>query len=254
MNLMPFADVSCMVIGIDIFSKKGSFGVLGFCATMDTSFAKYGSFPKVINPGEDVFSKIQDSAEQALLQFKNENKVFPFIVVVFRDGVSDSQRRTVLTEEVSAVKQAFAKLKLVYPDFVCPKMIYTIVNKRTNARFYYELNGNIQNPPLGTVIDQKVVEKNGYDYFVMPAKANQGSMTPTHFHVVYDDSSRKCDDIQILSYRLCYAYYNWSGSIRVPAPCQYAHKLAYNYGERSDKNGPPQPHNHWNNSRALYFL
>ena len=190
MNLMPFADVSCMVIGIDIFSKKGSFGVLGFCATMDTSFAKYGSFPKVINPGEDVFSKIQDSAEQALLQFKNENKVFPFIVVVFRDGVSD----------------------------------------------------------------QKVVEKNGYDYFVMPAKANQGSMTPTHFHVVYDDSSRKCDDIQILSYRLCYAYYNWSGSIRVPAPCQYAHKLAYNYGERSDKNGPPQPHNHWNNSRALYFL
>ena len=26
-------------------------------------------------------------------------------------------------------------------------------------------------------------------------------------------------------------YYNWPGTVRVPAPCQYAHKLAYQVGE-----------------------
>ena len=27
-----------------------------------------------------------------------------------------------------------------------------------------------------------------------------------------------------------YLYYNWPGTVRVPAPCQYAHKLAYLVG------------------------
>ena len=173
---------------------------------------------------------------------------------MFRDGVSDSQRVSVLTDEVGAIKLAFANAGTYYSDFVVPGLIYTVVNKRTNARFYYEQGGSTTNPPLGTVIDSKIVDKTGYDYYITPAKANQGSMTPTHFHVIYDDSGRPCDDIQVLSYRMCYSYYNWSGSIRVPAPCQYAHKMAYNYGERSDKNGPPLPHPHWQNSRSLYFL
>lgn len=32
--------------------------------------------------------------------------------------------------------------------------------------------------------------------------------------------------IQELVYVLCFSYMNWSGAIRVPAPCQYAHKLS----------------------------
>ena len=36
----------------------------------------------------------------------------------------------------------------------------------------------------------------------------------------------KPDHIQRLSYKLTHLYYNWPGTIRVPAPCQYAHKLA----------------------------
>ncbi|KAI8512039.1 Piwi-like protein 1 [Branchiostoma belcheri] len=32
-------------------------------------------------------------------------------------------------------------------------------------------------------------------------------------------------------YKLCHLYYNWPGTIRVPAPCQYAHKLAFLVGQ-----------------------
>ena len=254
LDALPFKGEVCMVVGIDMFKKQGSFSVLGYCATMDSTFGKYGSFPKVVNRPGDELAKIKECTEQALDQFRVDNKIYPSMVVIFRDGVSDSQRLSILVEETATVKQAFSSIRASNPAFKDPKLIYLLVNKRTNARFYQENSGSVVNPPLGTLIDTKVVEKNAYEFYVLPAKANQGSMTPTHFYVIYDDSGHPCDEIQNMSYRMCYSYYNWSGSIRVPAPCQYAHKLAYTYGERSDRNGPPQPHTFWSGSRSLYFL
>ena len=32
-------------------------------------------------------------------------------------------------------------------------------------------------------------------------------------------------DVQKLSYKLTHLYFNWPGTVRVPAPVQYAHKM-----------------------------
>jgi aubergine-like protein len=32
-----------------------------------------------------------------------------------------------------------------------------------------------------------------------------------------------------LTFDLCHYYFNWSGPIKVPAPCMYAHKIAELY-------------------------
>lgn len=39
------------------------------------------------------------------------------------------------------------------------------------------------------------------------------------------------DKLQILTYKHCHLYYNWSGTTRVPAVCQYAQKLAALVGQ-----------------------
>lgn len=251
---LPLGDQPTMVVGIDVFHKKNSKSVLGFCATTDKNFAKYVSLPKVNAVGEEICSQLSECVYQACTQFANENGRLPARIIVFRDGVSDSQRTAVLEGEIPQFKRAFEKLRSEGKLTEDPKIVHLVVNKRINARFYTNQGGKVNNPPLGTIIDRAVVEKSGYDFYVMPAKATQGAMTPTHFHVIYDDSGLRCDEIQQLTYRMCYSYYNWSGSIRVPAPCQYAHKLAYQYGERADNNGPPIPHNHWGTTRCLYFL
>ena len=36
---------------------------------------------------------------------------------------------------------------------------------------------------------------------------------------------------QMLTYKMTHLYFNWQGTIRVPAPCQYAHKLAFLQGQ-----------------------
>lgn len=58
-----------------------------------------------------------------------------------------------------------------------------------------------------------------------------GTVTPSHYVVIENECNLSADILQQLSYKLTYQYFNWPGSIRVPAPCQYAHKLAYLVGE-----------------------
>jgi len=243
-----------MVVGIDIFEKRNSHSVLGFCATTDSNFSRYVSCPKVTNPGVDPATMVSESTYQALVQFKAENGIYPRRLCVFRQGVSEAEQKVLLRGEIPQMRQAFKRLKDEGTMAEEPKLIFVVVNKRINARFYHNQGGRVNNPPLGTCIDKTVCDKTGYDFYLMPAKATQGAMTPTYFTVVYDDSGCRADDIEQLTYRLCYSYYNWSGSVRVPAPCQFAHKMAYNYGERANQQGPPIPHQHWQTTRSLYFL
>ena len=59
-----------------------------------------------------------------------------------------------------------------------------------------------------------------------------GTVSPTHF-VILKEQLRKeetsnpldASNVQRLAYRLTHMYYNWPGTVRVPAPVQYAHKL-----------------------------
>ena len=34
-----------------------------------------------------------------------------------------------------------------------------------------------------------------------------------------------------LTYKMTHLYFNWPGTVRVPMPCQYAHKLTFLVGE-----------------------
>jgi aubergine-like protein len=76
-------------------------------------------------------------------------------------------------------------------------------------------------------------------------------VSPTHYVVVYDTIREDPSKIQLLTYKLCYTYYNVSGSIKVPAPVQYAHRLANLIGDRSKgqhKEDVPIPHDHFGKS------
>lgn len=89
------------------------------------------------------------------------------------------------------------------------------------------------------------MNKDWYDFFVVSQSARQGkcflienvvniitgTVSPTHYHVVKDSSGLQPEYLQLLTYKLCHLYYNWPGTIRVPAPCQYAHKVAFLVGQ-----------------------
>ena len=114
-------------------------------------------------------------------------------------------------------------------------MCMIVVQKRITQRMFAMKGAGLDNPPPGTVLDHSITRREWFDFFLVSQHVRQGTVTPTHYVVVYDDSGMKADHIQRLSFKLTHLYYNWPGTIRVPAPCQYAHKLAYLVGESLHK-------------------
>jgi len=47
----------------------------------------------------------------------------------------------------------------------------------------------------------------------------QGTANPTHYIVLYDNADIKPDMMQKFAYATSFMYFNWAGSVRVPAMC-----------------------------------
>src|SRR5690349_4342165 len=101
---MPFTDISTMAVGVDIFQKRNTFSILGFCATVDQSFGKYVTIPQANEKGEEDISKYTSSMYAAMKEYCVANGKYPQRVIIFRDGVSDGQRQVVLSTEVPLIK------------------------------------------------------------------------------------------------------------------------------------------------------
>lgn len=54
-----------------------------------------------------------------------------------------------------------------------------------------------------------------YDFFLVSQNVRQGTVTPTHYHVIEDTLKLPPDIMQKLTYKLTHMYYNWSVSIYI---------------------------------------
>lgn len=73
---------------------------------------------------------------QALTEFKKKNKVFPDSVIIYRDGVGDSQRKAVLLYELPQLQSAIRKVNNLEADSPVGdlpiKLMVCLVNKRVS--------------------------------------------------------------------------------------------------------------------------
>jgi hypothetical protein len=65
------------------------------------------------------------------------------------------------------------------------------------------------NPVCGTVVDSKVTLQERYDFFLVSQKVTQGTVSPTSYNIIEDDTGISPDIHQRLAYALTHLYYNW---------------------------------------------
>ncbi|NXW49861.1 PIWL1 protein, partial [Nyctiprogne leucopyga] len=218
-----------MIVGIDCYhdTLSGKQSIAGFVASLNQTMTRWFSRCVVQSRGQELVDGLKACLQTALRDWFKWNKYLPSRIMVYRDGVGDGQLHMLVNYEVP---QFLDCLKSVGKDYN-PRLTVIVVKKRVNTRFFAQSAGALKNPPPGTVVDVEVTRPEWYDFFIVSQAVRNGCVAPTHYNVIYDTSKLKPDHVQRLTYKLCHMYYNWSGVIRVPAPCQYAHKLAFLVGQ-----------------------
>lgn len=181
---------------------------------------KYFSAVSAHETGEELSNDLCDHICKAAQAYYMENKHLPAYIVIYRDGVGEGQIGQVMEREVMQITK---RLDAMYGGPNKYKMAFIVVTKRLNTRFF----NNNDNPDPGTIVDDVITSPIKYDFFLVSQKVRQGTVTPTSYNVIYDNLGLDPDKIQRLSYKLTHMYYNCSNTVRVPAPCHYAHKLAF---------------------------
>ncbi|XP_060256729.1 piwi-like protein 1 isoform X4 [Ovis aries] len=218
-----------MIVGIDCYhdTTAGRRSIAGFVASINEGMTRWFSRCVFQDRGQELVDGLKVCLQAALRAWNSCNEYMPSRIIVYRDGVGDGQLKTLVNYEVPQFLDCLKSVGRGYN----PRLTVIVVKKRVNARFFAQSGGRLQNPLPGTVIDVEVTRPEWYDFFIVSQAVRSGSVSPTHYNVIYDSSGLKPDHIQRLTYKLCHVYYNWPGVIRVPAPCQYAHKLAFLVGQ-----------------------
>ncbi|XP_065507718.1 piwi-like protein 2 [Caloenas nicobarica] len=217
-----------MVIGMDVYHghSKGLRSVIGFVASMNPVLTKWYSRVVFQMPHQEIADSLRLCLADALQHFYEMNHCLPKKVVVYRDGVSDSQLDTVLKYEIPQMQKCFETFENYQP-----RMAVLVVQKQVSTNFYALVAEQFVAPPPGTVIDHTVTSSEWQDFFLLAHRSRQGCSVPTRYVCVLNTAQLSAEHLQRLTFKLCHLYWNWPGTVRVPAPCKYAHKLAFLAGQ-----------------------
>jgi len=251
----PMMNEPTMLVGIDCFENKEypRESVVAFVASLDAYSSQYFSTTVVIDDisrGDParycdlVAQKIRLCMHEAFEAFADANDgVLPTNIFIYRNSVAKQEMKRIGQFEVEAVLDAIkatnsetwdaehanrvvnSKTKECAYD---PHLTYIMCMKHVPARFF--MMGSPDgptNPPPGTVIDHVAPGTDLFGFYLVNQHVSRGSAAPTQYVVAYDSSGFSEDALQHLTFRLSHMYYNFPGGVRLPAPAQYAKKLAH---------------------------
>ncbi|KAL4664026.1 hypothetical protein H8957_013295 [Semnopithecus entellus] len=213
-----------MVIGMDVYHdpSRGMRSVVGFVASINLTLTKWYSRVVFQMPHQEIVDSLKLCLVGSLKKFYEVNHCLPEKIVVYRDGVSDGQLKTVANYEIPQLQKCFEAFENYQP-----KMVVFVVQKKISTNLYLAAPQHFVTPTPGTVVDHTITSCEWVDFYLLAHHVRQGCGIPTHYVCVLNTANLSPDHMQRLTFKLCHMYWNWPGTIRVPAPCKYAHKLAF---------------------------
>ena len=139
-----------LLVGADVYHKKGNDSVAAVIGTLDDGFTKYSSFHSV-QPvrGQEIMKNISTQVLKCVAEYFKANKALPRTLIFYRDGVGQGQLDIVKRQEITKIQEG---LKDAY-GAKRPKLVFVVVTKRLNDRFFEEARlGQLTNPRNGLIV------------------------------------------------------------------------------------------------------
>ncbi|VVB07350.1 unnamed protein product [Arabis nemorensis] len=179
----------------------------------------------------------------------------PKQIIIFRDGVSESQFNQVLNIEVDQIIKAYQHLG----ETDVPKFTVIVAQKNHHTKLF-QANKGTENVPAGTVVDTKIVHPTNYDFYMCAHAGIIGTSRPAHYHVLLDEIGFSPDDMQNLIHSLSYVNQRSTTATSIVAPVRYAHLAAaqvaqfIKFEDISEEGIVPElPHLHRNVASNMFF-
>ena len=173
-----------MVVGYDVThpapgSNKNAPSIAAMVASIDKELAQWPAGIYKNTARQEMVDALGSMFKSRLELWRKENGSLPENILIYRDGVSEGQYKTVLTLEVD--KQLRPVCQNIYDPPLqregLPRITFVVVGKRHNTRFYtttmYDTGNRIQqidtrtsNPVGGTVVDRGITEARNWDFFL----------------------------------------------------------------------------------------
>ncbi|XP_034688176.1 protein argonaute 4-like [Vitis riparia] len=175
---------------------------------------------------DSLYKRLSETEDEGIIRellldfYVSSGKRKPDQIIIFRDGVSESQFNQVLNIELDQIIEACKFLDEKWS----PKFVVIVAQKNHHTKFFQ--HGSPDNVPPGTVIDNKVCHPRNNDFYLCAHAGMIGTTRPTHYHVLLDEVGFSSDDLQELVHSLSYVYQRSTTAISVVAPICYAHLAA----------------------------
>jgi aubergine-like protein len=225
-----------MYVGIDVYhdTAKKNDSVFGLVGSLNNRVTRWYSTHQILSQTEETPGQaVRQMIKLALGAYKAANGYLPGNIVIYRDGVGDTDLPRVKYQEIDTIKSELEKIAQNSGEEGLDeiKMTFCVVQKRIDHKMLAIKSSGCENPPAGTILDTVITKNIWYDFFLVSQLTRQGTVTPIHINVLHDHVGLPAEKLQLLTFKLCHLYYNWPGTVRVPAPVQYAHKYAQLIGD-----------------------
>ncbi|MED6176390.1 Protein argonaute 4A, partial [Stylosanthes scabra] len=174
----------------------------------------------------DTGNKDEGIIRELIMDFYETSKQRkPQQIIIFRDGVSESQFIKVLNEELVPIIEACKYLDEKWS----PKFTFIVAQKNHHTKFFKD--NAPDNVPPGTVVDSQICHPKNNDFYMCAHAGMIGTTRPTHYQVLHDEIGFSADDLQELVHSLSYVYQRSTTAISIVAPICYAHLAAAQMGQ-----------------------
>ncbi|KAI0248543.1 Piwi-domain-containing protein [Lactifluus subvellereus] len=218
-----------ILVGIDVThpgssSVPGTPSIAGVVASVDKDFVQFPASLRLQKSKQEGIAELADMMIERLQAFRKRSGLLPKRMIIFRDGVSEGQYDKVNREELPQIFEAFKRIDPKNPRYH-PTLTIFICGKRHNARFFptssefADRNGNTR---PGTVVDKGVTSMLDFDFYLQAHAGLQGTVKPTHYVVIYDESSLTADAAQQGVHTASYLYARATKAVSLVPPAYYA--------------------------------
>ena len=233
-NLMKESDVF-LIIGLKSIPERKS-GKIKYCMTASKNRFLNCIDTSIKECDDNKTAKcelLKKMFKDAINKIMTSSKRVPNYIILYRKGGNYIQNIKLAIDEkdnfISVIKDLESTMKAKENKDIKIPFYYICCNLKTDTKFFeYNNTGNksYANPKSGLIVDENIIQRNRFEFYIQPQFVNQGTATPCHYQIMcsyqHSDEILKLEQLERITFYLCYYYFTWAGAIREPGTLKMA--------------------------------